>query len=157
MTSDAAGWPAMDRTRVLFKRAQLFSHVANYLEVLQGRDPVAIAREEHRGLPAGAVEKVAAMYGVSQTRLCRTLGISISRWQRAKAGGRRLSRDASEGLSRYVRLHAQASRLLREPERWFQDPTPFLEGRTPFEMADTEAGGRAVEAILGRLETGGPA
>lgn len=131
--------------------------MTNYLDVLQGSDPVAIAREESRGLPAGAVEKVAAMYGVSQTRLCRTLGISISRWQRAKAARGRLSRDASEGLSRYVRLHTQASRLLRDPGRWFHDPTPFLHGRTPFEMADTEAGGRAVEAVLARLEAGGPA
>lgn len=131
--------------------------MGTYMEVLAGHDALAVADAEQRGLPAGAVEKIADRFGVSATQLCKTLGISISRWQRAKSNRQRLSRDASESLSRYVRLHEEASRLLRNPNAWFQSPSPYLKGRTPFTMAGTEAGGRAVEQVLGRLATSGPA
>lgn len=143
--------------KVVIRKEVPYCHMSTYMEVLAGHDPVAAADAEQRGLPAGAVEKVADRFGVSATRLCKTLGISVSRWQRAKASRRRLPRDASESLSRYVRLHEEASRLLRNPNAWFQSPSPYLKGITPFEMASTEAGGRAVEQILGRLSTSGPA
>jgi putative toxin-antitoxin system antitoxin component (TIGR02293 family) len=38
--------------------------------------------------------------------------------------------------------------------RWLQTPQPALGGAIPFDLAKTEAGAEAVEALLGRMEHG---
>jgi putative toxin-antitoxin system antitoxin component (TIGR02293 family) len=39
---------------------------------------------------------------------------------------------------------------------WLNSPHPELRGATPLSLLKTEAGGRAVEALLGALEFGFP-
>ena len=56
-----------------------------------------------------------------------------------------------------VRTHAQG-RALRAGEAaardWLAKPARALDGETPIEHADTEAGAREVENLIGRLEHG---
>jgi putative toxin-antitoxin system antitoxin component (TIGR02293 family) len=41
--------------------------------------------------------------------------------------------------------------------RWLREPLGILDGRTPLEVSQTEAGARLVERLLGNLAWGGAA
>jgi putative toxin-antitoxin system antitoxin component (TIGR02293 family) len=64
--------------------------------------------------------------------------------------------DAGERLGR-VRVHAE--RIWgneNDAAEWLNSPHSELRGATPLSLLKTEAGGRAVEALLGALEFGFP-
>ena len=42
----------------------------------------------------------------------------------------------------------------RAAERWLSSPKRALGGAVPYELAETEAGAREVEALIGRIEHG---
>lgn len=58
---------------------------------------------------------------------------------------------------RLERITARANRVFGNEElvwRWLRQPQPTLGGQAPIEVIDTEAGTRAAEQVLARMEQG---
>ena len=72
----------------------------------------------------------------------------------------RFNLQASETIERLARLYAMALDAFVEPAaaaRFMMTPHPELDGRSPFETALTELGGRSVEEVIERGLHGLPA
>ncbi|HVZ82242.1 MAG TPA: antitoxin Xre/MbcA/ParS toxin-binding domain-containing protein [Terracidiphilus sp.] len=82
--------------------------------------------------------------------------IPDSSWKRA---GKVLGPQASQTAARVGHVLALAERVWgnsADATEWLNNPHPELRGATPLSLLRTEAGGRAVEALLGALEFGFP-
>lgn len=123
------------------------------------RNLVALAFEAHRGISkAEASElfrRVASTSLVPPGKLRAEL-IPDSSWKRA---GQRLGPQASQTVARLMHVLSVAEQVWgneTDAAEWLNGPHPELHGATPFSLLKTEAGGRAVEALLGSLEFGFP-
>jgi len=59
-----------------------------------------------------------------------------------------------------VRIEAMAKEVLGNPrnaKRWLREGLRILGGKSPLEVAQTEAGARVVEQILAKIDWGGVA
>lgn len=108
------------------------------------------------GLPMSEFEALRSLLGLSSEELAEKLAISRSTLARRKKSGR-LDREESDRLVRFARLYARAVEVLGEEEgarAWLKAPARALGFSTPLTFAETEAGAREVENLLGRLEYG---
>jgi putative toxin-antitoxin system antitoxin component (TIGR02293 family) len=83
--------------------------------------------------------------------------IPDSSWKRA---GKTLGPQASQTTARLSHILSIAERIWgteKDATEWLNGSHPELQGATPISLLRTEAGGRAVEALLGALEFGFPA
>ncbi len=116
--------------------------------------PAAVAS----GLPYNILDSLADELEVSTRELAEGL-IGITRptlSRRRKAGT--LTQPESDAAVRYARLLEQAIAMMEGDEaaalRWLKTPLPILGGESPLAHARTEAGGREVELLMGRIEHG---
>jgi putative toxin-antitoxin system antitoxin component (TIGR02293 family) len=68
-----------------------------------------------------------------------------------------LSRDESDRVVRLARIAALSEHVFGEPERswrWLRDAKRQFQGRSPLQLAVTEAGARLVEELLYRIDEG---
>ena len=69
-----------------------------------------------------------------------------------------LTTEESDRLVRIARLVGMAHELMggegEAARRWLAEGHELLEGESPLERASTEAGGREVEQLIGRLRHG---
>lgn len=82
--------------------------------------------------------------------------IPDSSWKRA---GKRLGPQASQTTARLSHVLALAEKVWGDEANateWLNSPHLELDGATPVSLLKTEAGGRAVEALLAALEFGFP-
>jgi putative toxin-antitoxin system antitoxin component (TIGR02293 family) len=82
--------------------------------------------------------------------------IPDSSWKRA---GKTLGPQASQTTARLSHVLSIAERVWgneTDATEWLNNPHGELQGATPLSLLKTEAGGRAVEALLGALEFGFP-
>jgi putative toxin-antitoxin system antitoxin component, TIGR02293 family len=110
------------------------------------------------GLPRHTLEVLAAQMEPDAGRCRRLVWTIVPRatWTRRK---NRLTPGESEVVERLGRLWSQALAVWEnEPDAraFFRTPHALLGGRSPFEAAQTELGGRQVERILLALEHGLP-
>ena len=77
---------------------------------------------------------------------------------RHRHSGQPLDPGRSDRLLRFARLFRLAVELHDGDEEaardWLRKPARALDGETPLDRADTEAGAREVENLIGRLEHG---
>jgi putative toxin-antitoxin system antitoxin component (TIGR02293 family) len=110
-----------------------------------------------RGLPATALERLAAEMQISQELLARVAAIPPRTLARRRAQGR-LSRLESERLFRLARVFDQSVALFEgdadAAREWLQSPCRGLGDETPLSILESEVGARAVEDLIGRLEHG---
>jgi putative toxin-antitoxin system antitoxin component (TIGR02293 family) len=113
-----------------------------------------------QGLLLQEFDSLREMLGLTVEDLAARIGISpatLSR-RRREPGGGRLDPEHSDRLMRYARLYWQAFNLLgghaESARGWLKRPARALDGSTPLDFADTEAGGREVETLITRLEEG---
>lgn len=108
------------------------------------------------GYPTRAVDDVinsglvepGVMYGIVVSR--RTLA---DRKQKEKP----LSPEQSDRLARVLRVYARAEEAIGDvsrASRWLHKENRALEGKRPVDLLGTDAGTRAVERVLGRIEHG---
>ena len=74
-----------------------------------------------------------------------------------RARRERLSREESDRVVRVARIAALAQQVFGEPERawrWLRDGKRQFQGRSPLQLAATDAGARLVEAALYRIDEG---
>jgi putative toxin-antitoxin system antitoxin component (TIGR02293 family) len=135
------------------------------LEVLGGRramqgDPAGVlewSASIHAGLPVAAALAFKEALHLTKEELGALLGVSsrtLARWQPRKS---KLDPVSGDRLVRSARLFALAAEVLEDREaavRWLRTPQRALGAAVPLELAQTDVGARAVEAILGRMEHG---
>jgi len=123
------------------------------------RNPAAAAFAADRGIPkadaARLFHRVAASSSVPVGRMRAEL-IPDSSWKRA---GKTLGPQASQTTAPLSHVLSFAERVWGnevDAVEWLNSPHPELAGATPFSLLRTEAGGRAVEALLAALAFGFP-
>lgn len=119
--------------------------------------PLDVDREIRRGLPARMLLRFKRRTRMSFEEIAEVLDVSTKTIERAVARAGRLSTSASDRLYRMARLVALAERVLEDRDaamEWLHSPQHGLSGRVPFELLSSEAGARAVESLLERIEHG---
>jgi putative toxin-antitoxin system antitoxin component (TIGR02293 family) len=118
-----------------------------------------LALEANRGFSKSAasrlIKRVAATSALPMSQVRAEL-IPDSSWKRA---GKVLGPQASQTVARLSHILSVAERIWgseKDAAEWLNIPHPELQGATPLSLVRTEAGGRAVEALLGALEFGFP-
>jgi putative toxin-antitoxin system antitoxin component (TIGR02293 family) len=108
------------------------------------------------GLPMVEFVALQELLGLGAEELAQHLAISRSTLVRRRKSGR-LDMQESDRLLRYARLYARALTVLQNEgaaRDWLKQPARALSFVTPLTFAETEAGAREVEALLGRIEHG---
>jgi putative toxin-antitoxin system antitoxin component (TIGR02293 family) len=108
------------------------------------------------GLPMVEFEALQELLGLGAEELAGHLAISRSTLMRRRKS-RRLDAQESDRLLRYARLYARAEATLGDASaarEWLKHPVRGLGYESPLQFAETEAGGREVENLLGRIEHG---
>lgn len=120
---------------------------------------VSMAFEAHRGVAKADASRLFMRFaGTSDRPLgkIRAELIPDSSWKRA---GKTLGPQASQTAVRLKYILSVAERVWgnqADAIQWLNSPHPELQGATPFSLLKTEAGGRAIEALLAALEFGFP-
>jgi putative toxin-antitoxin system antitoxin component (TIGR02293 family) len=108
-----------------------------------------------RGLPASAMDKLAAELELPSERVAAAAGVARRTLARRRGGV--LKPDESDRLVRFAGLVVMARSVLgtREKARdWLSRPNRALAGQSPISLVDTDTGVRQVESALGRLAHG---
>ena len=108
------------------------------------------------GLPAASAIAFKAALGLTNEELASVLGVSPRTVARLAATSH-LDPVSGDRLVRSARLYAIAAEVLEDgpaAAHWLKAPQRALGGAVPLELAQTDIGSRAVEALLGRMEHG---
>jgi putative toxin-antitoxin system antitoxin component (TIGR02293 family) len=117
-------------------------------------DLVEMIRE---GLPANILPALAGELAMDRKTVAQAVGISERTLSRRLSHRSRLSSAESDRTVRLARVLALATETLggiAKASQWLQSPNRTLEGRTPFELLDTDTGVQSVETVLGRIAYG---
>ena len=109
------------------------------------------------GLPAEILPVIAEGLSMDRRKVAQILGIPVRTLSRRLSSHARLSAVESDRTVRLARILAFANETLGDKARasqWLQTPNRVLEGRTPFELLDTDAGVESVVTVLGRIAYG---
>lgn len=109
------------------------------------------------GLPVATLPQLAEKLGVERRRLAKVVGISDRTLSRRLAKKSKLSAEESDRTMRLARVFAKAEDTFGTSEKasqWMQRPLLALGNEIPLDLMDTDAGARAVEAALYRIDYG---
>jgi putative toxin-antitoxin system antitoxin component (TIGR02293 family) len=141
------------------------AHAYPLLSALGGRSALAaepattgewVARIRS-GLPAASALAFKKALGLTNEQLASVLGVSLRTVARLDAAKSQLDPVSGDRLVRSARLYAIAAEVLEDATaaaEWLKSPQRALGGAIPLELAQTDVGARAVEALLGRMEHG---
>jgi putative toxin-antitoxin system antitoxin component (TIGR02293 family) len=135
------------------------SHWQSALEFLGIDEPTSsdaeVARVVEHGLPPASIERLFRL-GFSKREVF-TLVIPQRTLTHRKQRRQRLTGEESDRAVRLARMRALAARVFGEEQkawRWLRTQKQALGGRAPVELLGTEAGARAVEEELHRVDEG---
>lgn len=139
--------------------------MAAILEVLGGRKAVPGEPGSVRewvesikaGLPVASALAFKDALRLTNEELAGLLGLSTRTLLRWSPGKSRLDVASGDRLVRSARLFTLASDVLEDGDaavRWLRAPQKALGDAVPLDLATTDVGARAVEALLGRMEHG---
>ena len=109
------------------------------------------------GLPAASALAFKRALDLTNEQLASVLGVSLRTVARLDPARSHLDAVSGDRLVRSARLFAIAEEVLEEARaaaQWLKSPQRALGGAVPLELAQTDVGSRAVEALLGRMEHG---
>jgi len=109
------------------------------------------------GLPAASALAFKAALDLTNEELASVLGVSTRTVARLDPSTSHLDPVSGDRLVRSARLFAIAAEVLEDAPaaaQWLKLPQRALGGAVPLELAQTDVGCRAVEALLGRMEHG---
>ena len=118
-----------------------------------GARPPNLIIRVRKGLSARAFTVLCEVFEVPKERMSRVVQIPV----RTLARRTTFKPEESERILRLGRLFQQAVGVFGTAERaraWLLEPRAYFGGEAGLDYADTEPGGREVEAVLGRLEHG---
>lgn len=108
-----------------------------------------------RGVPARRVQELIDKGVLSQKTVYRT--IPERTFKRRLAKRDMLKAPEADAIARLLRVTEAARKAFGEEDfarKWLNLPVPSLNGAIPIELAETDAGAREVEAVLGRFMHG---
>ncbi len=109
------------------------------------------------GLPAASALAFKAALDLTNEELASVLGVSVRTVARLDPAKSHLDPVSGDRLVRSARLYAIAAEVLEDAPaaaQWLKSPQRALGKAIPLELAQTDVGSRAVEALLGRMEHG---
>jgi putative toxin-antitoxin system antitoxin component (TIGR02293 family) len=109
------------------------------------------------GLPAASALAFKKALGLTNEELASVLGVSLRTVARLDPARSHLDAVSGDRLVRSARLYAIAAEVLEDEAaaaQWLKSAQRALGGAIPLELAQTDVGARAVEALLGRMEHG---
>jgi putative toxin-antitoxin system antitoxin component (TIGR02293 family) len=109
------------------------------------------------GLPAASALAFKKALSLTNEELASVLGVSLRTVARLDPARSQLDPVSGDRLVRSARLFAIAVEVLEDAPaaaQWLKSPQRALGGAMPLELAQTDVGCRAVEALLGRMEHG---
>jgi putative toxin-antitoxin system antitoxin component (TIGR02293 family) len=109
------------------------------------------------GLPAASALAFKKALSLTNEELASVLGVSLRTVARLDPAKSQLDPVSGDRLVRSARLFAIAAEVLEDAPaaaQWLKAPQRALGGAIPLELAQTDVGSRAVEALLGRMEHG---
>jgi putative toxin-antitoxin system antitoxin component (TIGR02293 family) len=109
------------------------------------------------GLPAASAFAFKDALALTNHELASVLGVSARTLARLDPASSRLDPVSGDRLVRSARLFSIAAEVLEDAQAaagWLKSPQRALGGAVPLELAQTDVGTRAVEALLGRMEHG---
>jgi putative toxin-antitoxin system antitoxin component (TIGR02293 family) len=112
--------------------------------------------EIREGLPVSKFFELEETLGVGTAQLAGVVGIPVRTLQRRKEEGR-LTKEESDRVDRVFTLVDQAAKVFESvtsARDWLTRPQLGLAGFVPLDLADTGAGIREVENLLGRIDYG---
>ena len=118
--------------------------------------PAQVVKVVQAGLDFAELEALREQLDLPLDRLASQLGLARATLHRRKASGR-LTTDESDKVVRFARLLGHAVHLfgsVEDARRWLKSPQRGLGGAVPLDYAQTEAGAREVEHLLGRIDYG---
>jgi len=113
-------------------------------------------QEIREGLSVDRFFELQEKLAVGTARLADVVGIPVRTLQRRKDEGR-LTKEESDRLDRVSQLVGRAAEVFDSEEAardWLTHPQIGLAGFTPLDLADTGAGIREIENLLGRIDYG---
>jgi len=120
-------------------------------------DDLRVDEIVRKGVPAKALREIASILKVDLSKLALAVRISRRTLERRLADGATLPLDEGDRTLRIGRLLAKATDVFEdrgEAALWFVEPLDILGGVSPLDLCSTDAGARAVEQALGRIEHG---
>lgn len=120
------------------------------------REVPSVMKAVRAGLPFAEVEVLREALDIPLDQLAPVLGVSKATVHRRKLEGR-LTPSESDRVVRYARLLGMAAGVFggqKQARGWFGSPQYGLGMSTPLDYAETEAGAREVENLLGRVDYG---
>jgi putative toxin-antitoxin system antitoxin component (TIGR02293 family) len=109
------------------------------------------------GIPAKMLRDIATRLKLDRNVLADAVRIPRRTLERRLASNTQLRFDEGERAVRIARLLAKADEIFEdreEAELWFVERQDVLGQRSPLELCGTEAGARAVEQVLKRIDEG---
>jgi putative toxin-antitoxin system antitoxin component (TIGR02293 family) len=120
-------------------------------------DAIDVANEVGKGLSVEVVDRLCKLVAPDDSAF-RYRVVAKATLARRRRGAGRLSREESDRLARLARLWACAIEVWKSEDaarHFLRRPHPLLRNRIPRELgAESDAGARAVENILGGLKYG---
>jgi len=108
------------------------------------------------GLPIREFDALRELLGLTTETLAKKIGISLATLSRRRHSREGLDPGHGDRVMRFARLFHLVVGLYDGDEQaariWLTTPARALDGQTPLDFADTEAGAREVEQLIGRLE-----
>jgi len=117
---------------------------------------LGVAKAIDTGVSTNAVEDVIKS-GIVEPGVMYEFVVPRRTLAHRKAKDQRLTSEESDRLARVLRVYSRSEDALGDAKRayrWIRKPNRALEGKTPLELLSSEAGARAVEKVLGRIEHG---
>jgi putative toxin-antitoxin system antitoxin component (TIGR02293 family) len=115
-----------------------------------------LAARVKTGLPVREFDALRELLGLTTAALAEKVGISLATLSRRRQRRDVLDPGHGDRVLRFARLFRLAVALYDGDEHaartWLTTPARALDGQTPLDFADTEAGAREVEQLIGRLE-----
>lgn len=115
-----------------------------------------LAERVRRGVPTQAVEEAIAV-GLLEAQIIYDVVLPRRTLAHRKDNEQPLSPDESDRFARLLRVHARAGEAFGDMDRaarWLRKPNRALNGLLPIDLLNSDAGSRAVEKVLGRIEHG---
>jgi putative toxin-antitoxin system antitoxin component (TIGR02293 family) len=142
--------PVIDR---VFRK--LGGHQALGAEVASEAD---LARIVDRGIRLVVLSHIQRA-GFSKQEIERFI-IPARTWRHRKTKREPLSVEESDRVVRLTRIQALTEDVFGDVDkanRWLREPLGILDGKSPLEVARTEAGARLIEQLLAKLDWGAAA
>ena len=135
----------------------LTPHATKAAATVTASSNVDVHRSVQEGVPFSAFEAFLTLSALPRSEVLAIADLSSRTLHRRKAAGR-LTPIESDRLWRVTNLYRLAVELFdgsyAEASEWLSSPCRGLGGASPLTYAQTEAGAREVEQLIGRLEHG---